>query len=250
MEKFNSDDKKLSSKLVVLVFYPLFYNIFLSMALWWRQSWTVGLPDRNYQQVSGCYFTKIPSNATIKQETDGCRHGRAQVGAGERLFLLLWSSMFLAHIFTANNWDAKPCSDTLALNGQPAEATPVNLAALSILPKGVLGWTSQWDTCRWKKNQMAALSSLLCIHMGHCPKSWKSSRTELEKQEAPQQSVLPNLPWYLFPPCKTRSVPVDRTLVRSYHSHRKDKRACKRQGNPISLHKALKRFELQSLVQL
>lgn len=34
-------------------------------------------------------------------------------------------------IFVASYWAAKPCSDTLAQDGQPAGATPVNLAAVT-----------------------------------------------------------------------------------------------------------------------
>jgi len=87
VEKFNSDDKSLSSKLVVLGFFPYFRTILCpehsdggSLEL---QS---VLPDGNCQQVSGCCcFAKIPSNATIKQEMDGFRQGEAQKGAGERL---------------------------------------------------------------------------------------------------------------------------------------------------------------------
>lgn len=76
------------------------------------------------------------------------------------VFLLLWSSIFLACTLIANDRAAKPCSDTHALNGQPAGATPVNLAAASIPLKGVLGRTSQWDNCRWKKNRW-----LCCLNL-------------------------------------------------------------------------------------
>lgn len=209
------------------------------------------LPDGNYQQVSSCY------SATPQSNKRWVASGRAQhrVVQEKGCCLLLWSSIFLACTSIANDRAAKPCSDTLALNGQPAGATPVILAAVSIPLKGVLGWTSRWDICRWKKTRWLCCLNLKPAEYQHghwsgqspvstAEQSWKSKKHAKGLHFA-SPCMVP-----LFSPCKTRSVRADCTLVRSCYSYGKDKHACKTQGNPISLDKALKMFELQFLVQL
>ena len=80
MEKFNSDDKRLHSKLVVLSFFPCYFRTLVCLEHSDGGSLELQstLPDGNYQQVSGCY------SADTRQHHNQTRDGWVQAGQSTR----------------------------------------------------------------------------------------------------------------------------------------------------------------------
>lgn len=159
---------------------------------------------------------------------DGFRQGKAQGVAGECYFAALkyhipgvyiHSQLLSCQILFWYPWPRWPTSwgNTCKLGRSCRYLLKAcYFASFSVRP--VVG----------KKSRMAVLSESQACSLStwplSCSKSWKSSSTELEHQEALQRSAFClALHGTCFSPCKTRSVPLDCTLARSYHSHGKDK---------------------------
>lgn len=155
---------------------------------------------------------------------DGLRQGKAQGGAGESVILQSWSSICLVCIFVASYWAAKPCSDTLAQDGQPAGATPANLAAVTGISErnAMLSLSVGYLKMEKKPRWLCSLNLKPAVYQhDHCL-AQSPGRAEVQswniKKHCRGLCVVP-----VFSPFRTRSVPLDCTRARNYHSHGKDR---------------------------